>query len=263
MQETLFPFAQPEIAVEINAIKKSFGERQVLNGITLSIPKGSLTALIGPSGCGKTTLLRCLNGLEVFDAGQMRIKEVTIERPRHQGEELRRLIVGLRRHVGMIFQSYNLFPHMTVLDNITLAPRQVKGESKKVAEDKAMDLLRVVGLADRAKVYPSFLSGGQQQRVAIARGLAMEPDVMLYDEPTSALDSETVDEVLDVMKALDARDMTQVVVTHEIAFAHDVAEQVIFLDHGAVVEQGPPSQVLKDPQNGRTRTFLKRFLAAS
>ncbi len=248
-------------AVEIHGLIKSFGSHRVLDGVSLSIPKGCLTVLVGPSGCGKTTLLRCLNGLEVFDAGRLAIAGETVERPAHAGTGLRDRIARVRRRVGMIFQSFNLFPHLTALDNITLAPRLVKGEDRSAAEARGRDLLKLVGLGDKADAYPAFLSGGQQQRVAIARGLAMEPEVLLYDEPTSALDPERVDEVLDVMEMLDGKGITQIVVTHEMAFAREAAESVVFLDQGRILEQGPPDRVLTEPQHERTKTFLKRFLA--
>ncbi len=256
-----FPFISPGLAVEVEGLSKTFDGRTVLDSIGIAVPRGCLTVLIGPSGCGKTTLLRCLNGLDVFDCGRVTIAGITVERPQLSGKRWEQTIRAVRRKVGIVFQSFNLFPHLTVLDNLTLAPRTVKGESREQAETRAMELLKLVGLADKVGAYPDFLSGGQQQRVAIARALAMEPEVILYDEPTSAIDEERVDEVLDVMEALDARDMTQVVVTHEIAFAREVAEHVVFLDEGAVVEEGPPEQVLTDPLHPRTRKFLRRFLA--
>jgi len=256
-----FPFAVPDLAIDTEGLCKSFEGRKILDHIDLEVPRGCLTVVIGPSGCGKTTLLRCLDGLDVFDEGTVTVAGVTIERPRHVNAELATIIHRLRQKVGMVFQAFNLFPHLTVLENITLAPRTVKHETRDVAAEKAMEILRLVGLEQKARAFPAFLSGGQQQRVAIARALAMEPEVILYDEPTSALDGERVNEVLDVMEALDAKNMTQVVVTHEIAFAREVAERVVFLDHGAVIEQGPPEQVLTEPSQPRTRAFLKRFLA--
>jgi ABC-type polar amino acid transport system ATPase subunit len=251
---------QDGVAVRIESLTKSFGDHRVLDGVSLSIPRGTLTALLGPSGCGKTTLLRCLNGLETFDAGRLEIAGVAIERPRHAGRELDGLIHAVRGKVGMVFQSFNLFPHLTALQNLTLAPRLVKGEEAGKAEARARELLALVGLADKAEAYPGFLSGGQQQRVAIARGLAMEPEVLLYDEPTSALDPERVGEVLEVMEALDAKGITQVVVTHEIGFARDAAKHVVFLDAGRILEQGAPGQVLQAPREARTKEFLRRHL---
>jgi len=251
----------PAAAVALGGLVKSFGPHRVLDGLDLRIRRGSLVVLIGPSGCGKTTLLRCLNGLETFDAGRMTVAGITVERPRHAGEELAALVYRVRGRVGIVFQAFNLFPHRTVLDNVTLAPRLVKGEGREAAERRAMEMLAVVGLREKAASYPAALSGGQQQRVAIARGLAMEPEVMLYDEPTSALDPERVDEVLDVMEALKAKGITQVVVTHEMAFAREAADLVLFLDGGRIVEQGPPAEVLTRPREPRTQAFLRRFLA--
>jgi ABC-type polar amino acid transport system ATPase subunit len=251
----------PVAAVELEGLVKSFGAHRVLDGLDLRVPRGSLVVLVGPSGCGKTTILRCLNGLETFDAGRMSIAGVAIERPRHAGEELGTLVHRIRGRVGIVFQAFNLFPHRTVLDNVTLAPRLVKGEAREAAERRAMEMLGVVGLREKAASYPAALSGGQQQRVAIARGLAMEPQVMLYDEPTSALDPERVDEVLDVMEALKAKGITQIVVTHEMAFAREAADLVLFLDGGRIVEQGPPAEVLTRPRVPRTQAFLRRFLA--
>jgi polar amino acid transport system ATP-binding protein len=251
----------PAAAVEISGLVKAFGSHRVLDGLDLRIPRGALVVLIGPSGCGKTTLLRCLNGLETFDAGRLTIAGVDVERPRHAGAELDGLVHSIRGRVGIVFQAFNLFPHRTVLDNVTLAPRLVKGEGREAAERRAMEMLGVVGLREKAADYPAAISGGQQQRVAIARGMAMEPEVMLYDEPTSALDPERVDEVLDVMEALKAKGITQVVVTHEMAFAREAADLVCFLDGGRIVEQGPPAAVLTRPAEPRTQAFLRRFLA--
>jgi polar amino acid transport system ATP-binding protein len=220
-----------------------------------------LTAIIGPSGCGKSTLLRCLNGLELFDSGRVRIGDITLEMnngasPRDFNAQLRQL----REEVGMVFQSFNLFPHLTALENATLAPVVVKGVDRKTAEERARELLKKVGLSDRLDYYPSQLSGGQQQRAAIARALAMSPKVMLYDEPTSALDPSLVGEVLSIMRKLDDEGMTQVVVTHEMHFARDVADKVLVLSGGELIESGSPGEIFSSPRDERTRAFLQRYL---
>jgi polar amino acid transport system ATP-binding protein len=250
-----------EIGVDIQNLTKAFGTNRVIDGLSLTIPKGRLTVLLGPSGCGKTTLLRCLNGLEVFDTGRLMIAGTTIERPEHQGRELTLRIRDIRQRVGMVFQQFNLFPHLTALENLTLAPTLVRGMPHDRAVLRGKELLEMVGLGDKVNTYPGFLSGGQQQRVAIARALANEPEVLLYDEPTSALDPERVDEVLEVMETLDREGITQIVVTHEIAFAFEAAEHVVIMDHGHILEEGAPEQVLRNPQQERTRSFLKRFLS--
>ena len=250
-----------EISVDIQNLTKAFGTNRVVDGLSLSIPKGVVTVLLGPSGCGKTTLLRCLNGLEVFDTGRLTIAGITIERPEHQGKELESRIRDIRQRVGMVFQQFHLFPHLTALQNLTLAPGLVRGMPAERSLKRGKELLEMVGLGDKLHTYPGFLSGGQQQRVAIARSLAMEPEVLLYDEPTSALDPERVGEVLDVMEKLGAEGITQIVVTHEIAFAFEAAKQVVIIDRGTILEQGPPDLVLRDPKEPRTRTFLKRFLS--
>ncbi len=253
--------AQP--IIEIRDLKKSFQGTQVLRGISLDIDASQLTVLIGPSGCGKSTLLRCLNGLETFDEGQISINGMTLSGrgAKSQTDRARdRATHELRGMVGMVFQSFNLFPHMTVLENVARPPQIVQRVSAAAAKATALELLEKVGLKDRAGLYPEQISGGQQQRAAIARALAMKPTVLLYDEPTSALDPGLVDEVLAVMKELDSEGITQVVVTHEMRFARDVAEKIVFLCEGVVAEEGEPEQLFTNPRDPRTRQFLKRFL---
>ena len=237
--------------IEVKGLKKSFGDFEVLKGIDQNIDKGEVLCIVGPSGSGKSTMLRCINRLEEPTAGKIYIDGELIT-----DQNLDRI----RTKMGMVFQSFNLFPHMSVLDNLTCGPVNVKKEDKKTSEAKAMRLLERVGLADKADQYPRNLSGGQQQRVAIARALAMDPEVMLFDEPTSALDPEMVGEVLDVMKALAKEGMTMVVVTHEMGFAKEVANKVIFMDGGYIVEQGTPDAVLNHPQMERTQDFLSKVL---
>lgn len=252
-----------DAVVSVENLHKSFHHHQVLRGVDLKIAARETTVLIGPSGCGKSTFLRCLNCLETMDQGRIVIGEITLERPhRHAplGPDFHNKTRTLRTHVGMVFQSFNLFPHLSVLENITKAPAVVKGIPEEQARRKALDLLNKVGLATHAQHYPSQLSGGQQQRAAIARALAMEPKIMLYDEPTSALDPGLVDEVLNVMKALDGEGMTQIVVTHEMRFARDVADKVVYFEGGNVVESGPPEKIFSSPQDERTRKFLKKYL---
>jgi len=245
------------IAVE-NLIK-SYHSTRVLHGVNHSQQRGEAIVLIGPSGCGKSTFLRCLNQLEIADSGRITIDGVTIQgghlpRTSEEREQQRQL----RMRAGMVFQSFNLFPHLTVLENITSAPMVVKGMEKERAEDIARGLLVKVGLESKAFSYPAQLSGGQQQRAAIARALAMEPLVMLFDEPTSALDPELKDEVLRVMRQLAEEGMTMIVVTHEMQFARDMADRVLFFDGGVVAESGTPEQIFSDAQNDRTREFLRR-----
>ncbi|MBQ9074732.1 MAG: amino acid ABC transporter ATP-binding protein [Mogibacterium sp.] len=237
--------------IEVKGLKKSFGDLEVLKGIDQNIDKGEVLCIVGPSGSGKSTMLRCINRLEEPTDGEIYIDGELITE-----QNLDRI----RTKMGMVFQSFNLFPHMSVLDNLTCGPVNVKKEDKKASEAKAMKLLERVGLADKADQYPRNLSGGQQQRVAIARALAMDPEVMLFDEPTSALDPEMVGEVLDVMKALAKEGMTMVVVTHEMGFAKEVANKVIFMDGGYIVEQGTPDAVLNHPQMERTQDFLSKVL---
>lgn len=237
--------------IEVKGLKKSFGELEVLKGITETIEDGEVVCVIGPSGSGKSTFLRCLNMLEEHTAG-----EVIID-----GEVLSEANVNqIRKEMGMVFQSFNLFPHMTVLKNITVAPIKVGGIPEKEAEAKAMELLSRVGLAEKANSYPAELSGGQKQRVAIARALAMNPRYMLFDEPTSALDPEMVGEVLEVMKSLAHSGMTLIIVTHEMGFASEVADRVLFMDGGYIVEQGKPSEIFANPQEERTKSFLSKVL---
>ena len=237
----------------LDGVHKSFGDNHVLRGLSLEVDEHEVVTLIGPSGCGKSTVLRCINLLEPIDAGAILMDGTDISWPRYDANEV-------RRRVGIVFQSFNLFPHMSVIDNITLAPRKVLKLSKTDAVGKANELLSRFGLGDRGDDYPDRLSGGQQQRVAIIRALAMDPDIMLFDEITSALDPELVGEVLDVMRDLAADGMTMIVVTHEIAFAREVADRVLFLDQGVIAEQGPAREVLTNPRNPRTQDFLKRVL---
>ena len=231
--------------ISVTHLKKNFGKLEVLKGISLEVKEGEVVCLIGPSGSGKSTFLRCLNRLEKITAGEVIVDGHPISDPNVN-------INKVRENIGMVFQHFNLFPHLTVLDNITLAPTELKIMDKKAAEEKARDLLSRVGLADKADAYPAQLSGGQKQRVAIARSLAMNPDIMLFDEPTSALDPEMVGEVLEVMKQLAAEGMTMVVVTHEMGFAREVADRVIFMDGGYIVEEGTPEEIFSHPKEERT-----------
>lgn len=245
-------------------VTKRFGDNKVLKGIDLDVREGEVVCLLGPSGSGKTTFLRCINQLESINGGRIWV-DGDLMGYEDRGGTLHRLpdrkIADQRREIGMVFQRFNLFPHMTALENVAEAPVHVKGVGKKQARDEARTLLERVGLGDRCDHYPAQLSGGQQQRVAIARALAMRPKLMLFDEPTSALDPELVGEVLDVMRELAQGGMTMIVVTHEIAFARDVADRVVFMDAGVVVEQGEPREIIARPQHERTRTFLRRILA--
>ncbi len=249
--------------VEADRVSKSFGSNQVLRSISLTVERGEVMVLLGPSGSGKSTFLRCINHLETVDAGRLRV-DGTLVGYREKGDKLHELspkeAAKQRRDIGMVFQRFNLFPHMTALENIIEAPMRVKGQSKAEATARAKELLARVGLADKADAYPAHLSGGQQQRVAIARALAMDPKLMLFDEPTSALDPELVGEVLDVMKKLAEDGMTMIVVTHEIGFAREVADKLVFMDGGVVVESGDPREVLANPQHQRTRSFLSKVL---
>ncbi|WP_242143707.1 MULTISPECIES: amino acid ABC transporter ATP-binding protein [unclassified Bacillus cereus group] len=239
--------------IKIENLHKSFGENEVLKGITTTIKKGEVVAIVGPSGSGKSTFLRCMNVLETPTSGSVWIgdKEVT---------NLKTNIMNVRENVGMVFQHFHLFPHMTVLENIIYAPVNVKGIAKEIAEQKAMELLEKVGLLDKKDAYPNRLSGGQKQRVAIARALAMEPEVMLFDEPTSALDPEMVKEVLEVMKSLVTTGMTMAIVTHEMGFAKEVADRVLFLDGGKLVEDTTPQQFFTEPKSDRAKVFLQKIL---
>ena len=237
--------------IEIKNLYKSFGDHEVLKGIDQNVDEGEVLCIVGPSGSGKSTMLRCINRLEEPTAGEILIDGELVTEEN---------IDAMRTKMGMVFQSFNLFPHKSVLDNLTMGPVNVKKENKKESEVKAMKLLERVGLAEKANEFPRNLSGGQQQRVAIARALAMDPEVMLFDEPTSALDPEMVGEVLDVMKSLAKEGMTMIVVTHEMGFAKEVADKVIFMDGGYIVEQGTPDEVLNDPQMDRTKDFLSKVL---
>ncbi|MBC9954122.1 amino acid ABC transporter ATP-binding protein [Leucobacter sp. cx-42] len=246
--------------VQIRRVRKSYGAHQVLRDVSLAVPAGTVTVLLGPSGSGKSTLLRCVNHLETIDGGRIIVDDDLIgyRRAGERNHEMTpRQIAQQRRHIGMVFQKFNLFPHMTALENIMEAPVGVAKKSRAESKARALELLDRVGLADFAKHYPAQLSGGQQQRVAIARALAMEPKLMLFDEPTSALDPELVGDVLDVMRELARDGMTMIVVTHEIGFARNVADQVVFMDGGVVVEAGPSEEVLGNPQRQRTRNFLE------
>lgn len=236
--------------IDVNSLKKRFGSNEVLKGITTKINKGEVIAVIGPSGSGKSTFLRCLNLLEKHDEGSIKI----------EGSDIRSMEVHLRKKVGMVFQHFNLFPHLTVLENVTFAPQQVLKIGKKEAEKDALELLSAVGLSDKANSYPSNLSGGQKQRVAIARALAMKPEVMLFDEPTSALDPEMVKEVLQVMKNLVKTGMTMVIVTHEMGFAKEVSDRVLFMDDGRLVEDQDPAIFFENPRTERAKAFLEKVL---
>jgi polar amino acid transport system ATP-binding protein len=244
--------------IEVSDVWKAFGALQVLKGISLEVPRGSAVALIGPSGSGKSTLLRCINLLEVPERGRVRVGEHAID-CEHERLPADRELAAFRARTGMVFQLFNLFPHMTALENVSAGPRYVKKAPPLAAKEQAMTLLDKVGLGDKAHVYPSHLSGGQRQRVAIARALAMNPEVILFDEVTSALDPELVGEVLDVIRTLAQEGMTMVLVTHEMAFAHEVATTVAFMSDGAIQEIGGPQQVLGEPNNPRTQAFLARF----
>ncbi|RNL61921.1 amino acid ABC transporter ATP-binding protein [Nocardioides marmoriginsengisoli] len=249
--------------VQVTGVRKSYGAHEVLAGIDLTVEKGNVLCIIGPSGSGKSTLLRCLNHLEKIDAGRIEVCGELIGYERHHGHlrEMREKDVARqRRKVGMVFQNFNLFAHRTVLENVVEAPVRVKGEPRDEVTARAVELLDRVGLGHRQHAYPSQLSGGQQQRVAIARALAMRPELMLFDEPTSALDPELVSEVLAVMKDLAVSGMTMVVVTHEIGFAREVADELVFMDGGVIVESGPPAEVIANPTHARTQEFLGRVL---
>jgi len=239
--------------INVMNLKKSFGSNEVLKGIDLEVAEGEVVCIIGPSGSGKSTLLRCLNKLEEVTDGHVLIdgKDIT---------EKTTDINKVREEIGMVFQHFNLFPHLSVMDNITLAPVELKRGNKEAAKVKAVELLETVGLSEKADAFPSSLSGGQKQRVAIARALAMNPEIMLFDEPTSALDPEMVGDVLEVMKKLAKQGMTMVVVTHEMGFAREVGHRVIFMDGGVIVEEGTPAEVFGNPQHSRTQDFLNKVL---
>lgn len=241
--------------LEIRNVEKEFGHIKVLRGVNLSVDEHQVVCLIGPSGCGKSTLLRCINGLEKIQGGEIRLMDDRVSGP---GVDVNKL----RQNVGIVFQSFNLFPHMSVLENVTLAPLKVLGISQGEAEDRAMTLLKRIGLETKAGEYPDRLSGGQQQRVAIVRALAMEPKVMLLDEITSALDPELVSEVLNIVRDLATQGMTMLLATHEMGFAKEVASKVCFLYDGVVHEEGPPAQIFGEPREERTRGFLRRIIEA-
>ena len=239
--------------LKVKGLKKSFGNNEILKGINTEIKKGEVVCIIGPSGSGKSTFLRCLNLLEEPTAGTVVLDDIVINA---EGVDINKT----RQKLGMVFQNFNLFPHKTVLENITIGPIQVLNKGKEEAAEKAMELLEVVGLKDKAFEYPSSLSGGQKQRVAIVRALAMEPEAMLFDEPTSALDPEMVGEVLDVMKDLARQGMTMVIVTHEMGFAREVADRVLFLDAGELIEEGTPAELFDNPKQERVKDFLSKVL---
>lgn len=238
--------------IDIKNLQKAFGRVQVLNGIDVKIAEKEVVVIIGPSGSGKSTLLRCINYLEVPTGGDIVVDGIPLNNESN--------INKVREEVGMVFQRFNLFPHMTVLENIALAPMKVRGQSRDAAVAAAKELLSKVGLADKSQAYPPQLSGGQQQRVAIARALAMKPKIMLFDEPTSALDPEMVKEVLEVMKNLAKEGMTMVVVTHEMGFAREVGDRVLFVDEGRIIEQGTPTDIFENPTEERTKAFLSKIL---
>jgi polar amino acid transport system ATP-binding protein len=256
----------PSPLVEARNVRKHFGAHDVLKGIDLEVRRGEVMCLLGPSGSGKSTFLRCINHLEKVDGGRIYVDGELMGYEEHASRKGRaremkpKQIAAQRRSIGMVFQRFNLFPHLTALGNITEAPIGVAHHSRADARSRGMELLRRVGLTDHAGAYPAHLSGGQQQRVAIARALAMEPKLMLFDEPTSALDPELVGDVLSVMRDLARSGMTMIVVTHEIGFAREVADQVVFMDDGIVVESGAPSRVIDDPRHERTRAFLDSVL---
>ncbi|GFN30114.1 amino acid ABC transporter ATP-binding protein [Paenibacillus xylaniclasticus] len=239
--------------INVRGLRKSYGKHEILKGIDTDIRKGEVVVVIGPSGSGKSTFLRCLNRLEEPSAG-----EILFEGKPVTGRQSD--LNAIRQKMGMVFQQFNLFPHMTVLDNLTLAPRKLKKQAREKSEAIALSLLASVGLADKRDAYPARLSGGQKQRIAIARALAMQPSVMLFDEPTSALDPEMVGEVLDVMKKLAADGMTMVIVTHEMGFAREVGDRVLFMDGGMIVEEGTPKEVFENPREERTKSFLSKVL---
>ena len=249
--------------VKAEAVCKRFGRLEVLKGINLEVQRGEVMCILGPSGSGKSTFLRCINHLEKINSGRLTVDGELVGY-REQGDKLyelhERVVARRRARIGMVFQHFNLFPHMTALENVTLAPTRVLGVKREEANERARTVLGRVGLGDKMGVYPVALSGGQQQRVAIARALAMQPKLMLFDEPTSALDPELVGDVLDAMRELAKSGMTMIVVTHEMGFAREVADSVVFMDDGVVVESGSPNDVLVNPQHERTKTFLSKVL---
>ena len=246
--------------IEMTGLDKAYGKVQVLHNVNLSIATGEVVVIIGASGSGNSTLIRCINGLEQFGAGAIVVDGIALSPTTEGRRRISGKLLDIRREVGMVFQHFNLFPHKTVLENVTLAPMKVRKWDQNRAEKSARRLLDQVGLIDHIQKYPSQLSGGQQQRVAIARSLAMEPRVMLFDEPTSALDPEMVGEVLEVMRSLARQGMTMVIVTHEMGFAREVADRVVYIDHGRILEVGTAAEIFDRPQEERTRTFLSRVL---
>ncbi len=245
--------ANKKVKIEVKGLVKTFGDLQVLKGMDVSVAEGEVLSLIGPSGSGKSTFLRCINRLEKATGGTIVVDDTDVLSKSTN-------INKLRENIGMVFQHFNLFPHLTVLQNVTLAPVQLKRMNKQEAETRGMELLKKVGLEEKASAYPAQLSGGQKQRVAIARSLAMSPDIMLFDEPTSALDPEMVGEVLEVMKQLARDGMTMIVVTHEMGFAREVCDRVIFMDDGLIVEEGTPEEIFSHPKEPRTINFLNKVL---
>lgn len=239
--------------LKVEHLKKNFGNLEVLKDLNVEVQEGEVICIIGPSGSGKSTFLRCMNALEDITGGKVIIDDFDLTDPKQD-------INKVRENIGMVFQQFNLFPHLTVLDNITLAPKELKKESTEAINKRALELLETVGLSEKANDYPKSLSGGQKQRVAIARALAMNPDIMLFDEPTSALDPEMVGDVLEVMQKLADQGMTMLVVTHEMGFAKEVADRVIFMDGGYIVEEGKPEQLFNHPQHERTKNFLDKVL---
>jgi glutamate transport system ATP-binding protein len=239
--------------VELDQVRKSFGENVVLDNINLTVERGSATVIAGPSGSGKSTMLRCINGLEPVDSGEVRFEGTAVD---YSGKALSRL----RVEIGMVFQQFNLFPHMTVLENVVLGPVKAKGLDRAQAAERARELLERVGIPEKADEYPADLSGGQQQRVAIARALAMDPKLMLFDEPTSALDPEMIREVLDVMRQLARDGMTMIVVTHEMGFAREVCDRIVFIDAGEIVEEGPPDEFFSSARSPRAKEFVDKII---
>jgi polar amino acid transport system ATP-binding protein len=252
--------ASTGLMLDIINVKKAFGELEVLKGIDLQVQRGQIVSIIGSSGSGKSTLLRSINHLETIDAGEIWLDGVRVNQPDMKGLAFEKHINSVRQNMGMVFQQFNLFPHLSTMDNVRLAPMKLKGMEKREATEYCMELLAKVGLEDKADTFPSHLSGGQKQRVAIARALAMQPKVMLFDEATSALDPELVEEVNLVMKQLAREHMTMLIVTHEMNFASEVSDHVLFMDQGVVCEQGPPDQLFSNPKQERTRGFLKKHL---
>lgn len=249
-----------DLMLDIINVKKAFGDLEVLKGIDLQVTRGQIVSIIGSSGSGKSTLLRSINYLETIDAGEIWLDGVRVNQPGMKGLEFERHINSVRQNMGMVFQQFNLFPHLSTIDNVRLAPIKLKGMEKREATAFCMELLAKVGLEEKAETFPSNLSGGQKQRVAIARALAMQPKVMLFDEATSALDPELVEEVNLVMKQLAREHMTMLIVTHEMSFASEVSDHVLFMDQGVVCEQGPPDQLFSNPKEERTRNFLRKHL---